>query len=66
MITQKGSIKKMILSNNQFGTFSFQEYKKTEAAVFYKKKEFLKIWQNSQENNCARVSFLINFILRNF
>ena len=30
--------------------------------VFYKKKLFLKISQNSQESTCARLSFLINFI----
>ena len=32
---------------------------KQPAEVFYKKKVFLKIAQNSQENTCARASFLI-------
>ena len=32
---------------------------KQPSEVFYKKKMFLKISQNSQENSCARVSFLI-------
>ena len=27
------------------------------------KKMFLEIWQNSQENNCARVPFLIHFYI---
>ena len=28
------------------------------------KKVFSNIWQNSQENTCARVSFLINFLMQ--
>ena len=35
---------------------------KQPVEVFYKKKVFLNISQNSQENTCARVSFLIMFI----
>ena len=34
--------------------------KKQPPEVFHKKKVFFKVSQNSQENNCARVSFLIN------
>ena len=30
--------------------------------VFYKEKVFLEILQHSQENTCARVSFLINCV----
>ena len=33
--------------------------------VFYKK-VFLKVWQNSQENTCARISFLIKLQACNF
>ena len=34
--------------------------------MFYNKKVFLKISQNSQENNCARVSVLIKLPACNF
>ena len=37
-----------------------KEHTEEPPEVFYKKKEFIKILQNSQENTCARVSFLIN------
>ena len=43
-----------------FKTLSFVfELKKEPPEVFCKKKVFLEISQNSQENTCARDSFLI-------
>ena len=39
--------------------FCFSRAQKQTPDVFCKKKVFLKISQNSQENTCARVSFLI-------
>ena len=54
----------MIVDNNglRFWPTSFKELTPTEAATggVLLKKLFLKISQNSQENTCARVSFLIN------
>ena len=40
---------------------SFCELQKLPPRGVLCKKVFLEIWQNSQENTCARVSFLINF-----
>ena len=39
--------------------YQFLSLQKQPPEVFYKKKVFLEISQNSQENTCARVSFLI-------
>ena len=41
-------------------------FEKQSQEVFYKKKSFLEILQNLQENTCARVSFLIKLqIIKN-
>ena len=36
-------------------------YRKHPTEVLYEKKMFLKFLQNSQENNCAELSILINY-----
>ena len=55
-------LKNQSLSCIVFLLKTFADLKVTKAAVarrIFLKKEFLKILQNSQENACARVSFLI-------
>ena len=56
--------KKILLTktcNKLISLFSWKKDRSSRPEVFYKK-VFLKIWQNSQENTCARVSLLIKNI----
>ena len=69
-LLKKSSTEKIIfstVSNSNAKVFNNRPgFPKAEqvARRYFVKKLFLKIPQNSQENTCARVSFLINFIHR--
>ena len=59
----QGNVARQCNSNNcntcKITAYLFQILTETISRMSSVKKAFLEIWQNSQENTCARVSFLI-------
>ena len=60
MVNHFGSLKKTCDLSNHWLTRILYETSEPVALKCSVKKVFFKISQNSQENTCARVSFLIN------
>ena len=66
LIFHKNTIRNCSTALQAFSFRSLSFYQKQPTEAFCKKKELLEISQNSQENNCARASFLVKLQALNF